>query len=118
MRAFQLQRQELRESDIVKACLDLLHWRHWKTVRIFCGPFYTYSKKQILNGAPVGTPDYVCVHALHTGFFLEVKRPGGKLSPWQKERIAEIEQTYQVPCIKVDSARALKEFLDQHERKL
>jgi hypothetical protein len=115
MGSFRLKHGELREADIAKACLDLLKLRGWYVVRVLCGRFWTLDKRRMVSGPAPGTPDYLCVHAIHPGFFLELKRPGGKLEPMQKFQIAGIEQGYHVLCQVIDHPRALTEFLDLHE---
>jgi len=108
---------ELSENDIRKACLDLLASRNWYVHRVWCGPFWTYSKVQVLQGAPNGTPDYLCVHSRYPGFFLETKRPRGELQPVQQATRRTLELGYRLAVVKVDDPRVLREFLDQHEGK-
>jgi len=111
---FHLTRPELNENDIRRACLDLLAIRGWRADRLHVGIVKTLDGR-FLKLHPTGTPDYVCVHAEFPGFYLETKRPGGKLSPGQKYKGIGIQQGHRIPIVVVDSAAALKEWLDALE---
>jgi len=105
----------ITENEVEKACLDLLGMRGWYAVRVLCGQFLTLDKKRRVSGPPRGTPDYICSHPLYPAFFLEAKRPGGKLEFSQKFQIEAIEQGYHIPCVVVDHWEALRDWLDRFE---
>jgi hypothetical protein len=113
-----LKRPELSENDIRHACLDLLSSRNWKYHRMFCGPFWTYSKTQVLNGEPTGTPDYVCLHARYPAFYLETKRPRKELSREQVATRRVLELGYRLTVLKIDDPHELRLYLDRLEGRL
>jgi hypothetical protein len=118
MKAFRLTPPALSERQVTLSCLDLLNLRGWWAVRCLAGRFWTMDKKRVVTGAPAGTPDYFCGHALYPGFFLEMKRPvGGVLRRMQVFQIRAIEQGFRIPCLVTRSPKVLKEFLDRHEKK-
>ena len=108
---------QLSESDVAKACKHLLALRGYWRGRNHAGLFLTYDGKRPIRGEEKGTPDYVFVHERYPGFLLEVKRPGGKLSPDQVRKIAEIRMGYRLAIAVVDSVEELAAWLDEHERK-
>ena len=108
--------QELSEKQIAGPCLDVLKLRGWYAVRVLCGRFWTLDKRRVVSGPPKGTPDYLCVHPEHPGFFLETKRPRGKLGAEQIFQIRAIQQGYRVACIIIDSPHQLTEFLARWEK--
>jgi hypothetical protein len=114
--AFKLTSLQLNENDIEKACMDVLKVRGWKPTKIHCGRFRTPDLKRWITGEPPGTPDYLVVHKLHPAFYLETKRSGAQLTDMQRYRVWEIQRGYGIAFLKADSARALSEWLDRHER--
>jgi hypothetical protein len=104
MARFRLRPPQLSENDVERQCLDLLRLRHYRPVRLQSGRFWTLDKKRIITIGEPGIPDYVIPL-----FFVEVKRPGGELSPEQTTKIHELEHIYDVSVAVVDS---LEEMLD------
>ena len=117
MPSFRLKRPELNENDIERACLDLLDIRGWYHVRIQCGLFRSPDGKRWIRGERPGTPDYFVGHSTHGCFFLETKRPRGKLSRDQEFTRMAIEQGYRIPIVVADSAALLRQWLDSREGK-
>jgi hypothetical protein len=104
---------QLSESDVTKACLDLLRLHHWWPIRQHVGLFKTKDKRWIRIGES-GDPDYVVVRA--PSFFLELKRPGGELSLEQIARIHQLRQFYRLETVVVESVEELMEWLARYER--
>lgn len=103
---------QLSENDVERACVDLLRLHGYYVVRLQSGLFKTPDGRWIRVGE-TGLPDYVCVRS---DFFLEVKRPKGKLSDAQREKIFELEACgFHVATI--DSVERLEAWLSEHERK-
>jgi hypothetical protein len=105
----------LCENDVERACLDLLALRGYWVGRNHCGTFKSADGRRWIKGAPKGTPDYTTVHEHFPGFLLEVKRPGGDVSPEQKTKITEIRLGYRLAIAVVDTVEALAVWLEQHE---
>jgi len=99
---------KLVENDVEKACLDLLRLKGYYPVRLQSGLLKTPDGRWVRVGEP-GLPDYVIVR---DDFFLEVKRPGGKLSEAQIAKIFEIEKVRRIPVATVDSVEHLAAWLD------
>ena len=106
----------LVENDVERQCLDLLRLRGYWPVRLHAGTFKTADGARWIKGVDKGTPDYAALHARHRGFLLEVKRPGGELSPAQTFKINELRQGYRLAVAAVDTATALAAWLEAHER--
>jgi hypothetical protein len=113
---FQLKAPKVRlsENNVEGACLDILRLRGYLVLRQESGLFKTPDGRWIRVGQK-GLPDYAALHGQHLSFLLEVKRPGGKLSPDQSRKIQEISLAYRVPVVVVDSAAALGAWLNEHE---
>lgn len=106
---------QLSENDVERACLDLLQLHHYLVLRLQSGLFKTPDDRWVRLGAK-GLPDYAALHQVHPGFLLEVKRPGGSLSPDQQLKIREIQLGYHLAIVVVDSVEGLIQWLKQHER--
>jgi hypothetical protein len=104
---------QLSENDVRKACLDLLRLRHWWPIRQHVGLFKTADKRWLRIGEN-GDPDYAVVKT--PSFFLEFKRPGGKLSDEQRTRIKTLKQFYGLDTVVVEGVEELIEWLDRRER--
>ena len=104
----------LKEADVKRACLDLLRLRGYYVQRTNSGLFKTPDGRWIRIGE-VGVPDYVATHQTFPGFLMELKRPGGDVSPEQKTRIMEIRLGYHLAIAVVDTVEALDVWLRQHE---
>lgn len=106
---------QLSESDVAKACIDLLRLRGYWVVRQHVGKFQTKDGRWITIGER-GLPDYVALAP--PGFLFETKRPGEKLSLEQQKKINELELGYGLTVAVIDSVEALKVWLDEHERRM
>lgn len=105
-------RVKLAENDVERACIDLLRLHGYYVVRLQSGLLKTPDGRWIRVGEP-GLPDY-CV--IKRDFFLEVKRPGGKLNPAQVNKIFELEACgFQVAAI--DSVERLEAWLGEYEKR-
>lgn len=112
---------ELSESDVAKACVDLLRWKHYQPQRLPAGRYIMPDREVIelcqthgvklrwMTLAEPGIPDYVI-----PAWFMEVKRPGGKLSPEQEMKIMDLERTWHLPVCVVESVDELIEWLARH----
>jgi hypothetical protein len=103
---------KLSENDVKKACLDLLRLRQWWPIRQHVGLFRTVDQRKIQIGV-TGDPDYVVIKA--PSFFLELKKPGGKLSDDQRARIKTLKQFYGLDTVVVEGVEELIEWLDRHK---
>jgi len=115
----------LVENDIEKQCLDLAQLRGYKPERLQAGRFYASSKpfrdaegkfRAITIGYP-GRPDYLLGHSEFPAFYLETKRPGGKLSPQQAFTINGLVQGCHMAVCVTDDVYAFRDWLDAHEQK-
>lgn len=104
---------KLSENDVRKACLDVLRFHGWWPVRQHVGLFKTADQRWI-NIGESGDPDYVVVKA--PSFFLETKKPGGKLSDEQRLRIDQLQQFYGLETVVVADVEELVAWLAKHER--
>jgi hypothetical protein len=116
-RGWTLTSPQLTENDVEHACLDLVRVRGYYVIRLHAGTFKTADGKRWIKGVDPGTPDYICVHPVYPGFFLETKRPGADLSWTQKSKIDELYRVYRLAVVAVDSAAALNGWIDEHEAK-
>ena len=105
---------KISENDVEKACVQVLALRGWKVLRLPVGLFKTLDGRHVSIGE-LGIPDFVALHPDYPGFFLEVKRPGGKLSKVQEIKIEQLQQGYRLAVAVVDSPEALAEWLHKHE---
>ena len=106
---------KILESHVAKSCRTVLELRGWKVLRLPVGLFKTLDDRHHSVGE-VGLPDYVALHGDFRPFFVEVKRPGGKLSRIQEIWIANILQNYRLAVAVVDSPEALARWLDNHQQ--
>lgn len=100
-----------------RACLDVLRLRGYWVARLHAGSFKSADGARWIKGVAKGTPDYALEHERFPGFLMEVKRPGGQLSPEQTQTHLEIRLGYRIAIGTVDSVDALVLWLDQHERR-
>lgn len=117
-------RVKLSENDVEFACLQLLGYRGFYPIRLQVGLFIPATREVIraLKEAGVrfrcvtlgeeGRPDYIVPAA--GSFFLETKRPGGKLESTQKQKIWELEKIWRLPTLVVDNVEDLVVWLDQN----
>jgi hypothetical protein len=113
---FRLTHEELREDDIEKACIDLLHVRGYHVTRVPAGTYRTLDGKRVVQVSERGMPDYVATHKIHPAVWVEVKRPRGKAKPHQEQKIRQLQMGFGLAVVVADSARVLAEFLSRHER--
>ena len=113
---FRLKSPQLRlsENDVESACLDLARLRGWWPIRLHAGLFRSPDARRWIRGVEKGTPDYILVKA--PSFFLETKRPGGELSPEQRQKIFELEKFYGLKTLVVEGVEELIDWLDLLER--
>lgn len=116
------QKIDISESDVAKACVELLRWRHYLPQRLPAGRYIMPDRAVIelaqahgvklrwMTIAEPGMPDYVIPR-----FFLETKRPGGELSHEQALRIMELERTWRLPVAVVKNVDELIAWLAQHD---
>jgi len=116
MRPFRLTPPRASENDIEAGCMTILELHSYMVIRLHAGVYETLDHMRKIHGVRKGTPDYACLHERHRAFLLEVKRPGGKLSPDQESEIAMIQLRFRLPIAVVESAEELSNFLAQHER--
>lgn len=112
---FRLRAPRESENDIESACLGLLALHGYWVVRLHAGTFKSVDGRRWIRGVDKGTPDYAALHGQHRNFLMEVKRPGGTLSPdqqWQHEYIRK----YGLAIATVESKDELSAFLAAHER--
>jgi L-ascorbate metabolism protein UlaG (beta-lactamase superfamily) len=107
---------KLKENDVEDACVDYLRRRGYKVTRNHIGRFMTPDGRWITMGE-TGYPDWTALHGQQIGFLLEVKRPGGKLSPEQVKKIREIRLGDRLAVVVVDDVQALIDWLPSHEAK-
>lgn len=104
------------ESDVVKGCKTILQLHHYWLIRCHAGVFESLDHRRKIRGVDKGHPDWACLHAFYRNFLLEVKRPGGVLSPDQIDKIAFLEREYRLPIVVVETVDELCNFLAKHER--
>jgi hypothetical protein len=103
----------IKESDIVKDCLDLLTLRHIFHYRNNTGAVNVADSRFIRFGA-VGSPDIICVI---DGRFIgiEVKRPHGRVSSAQREWHKQCAMAGGIVAV-VHSAEELLEVIDKYNK--
>jgi hypothetical protein len=105
----------LKEADVVEACCDLLALRGYKVIRQQVARAKTAAGNWLTIGE-LGMPDFIAMHGKFRSFLMEVKRPGGKLSPEQVFKIQQLQMGYRLAVAVVESSRELHDWLTQHER--
>jgi hypothetical protein len=98
------------ENDVKRACLALLRRLGYWARRHPVGKYKTPDGRWIQIGEE-GEPDWIVLHSSLPGFLLELKRPGGVLSPVQHRKIAQLKNGYRLAVAVVDSSRALADWL-------
>ena len=107
---------QLSENDVRDACLHVLRAHRWWPVRQHVGLFRPVAHpKDVVTIGTKGDPDYLVVKA--PSFFLETKRPGGKLSDEQVARIQQLQMFYDLETVVVESVEQLVEWLETSTRK-
>ena len=113
--AFRLTAQRPSERDVIAGCKTILGLHHYWVIRLHAGVFETLDQDRKVHGVPKGTPDFACLHGRHRSFLMEVKRPGGKLSPVQEIQIAVLREQWELPVVVVESVDELCNWLAKHE---
>lgn len=120
-------RIQLSENDVRIACLDVLRAHGWWPVRQHVGRFILPDRAvfeacgklgvlpRVITAGEKGDPDYLAVKA--PSFFMETKRPGGKLSDDQRRRIDQLRQFYALETVVVESVDQLIEWLGNSTRR-
>jgi len=114
-RPFRLTAPVPTENDIEAGCITILELHNYFVVRLHAGVFKSLDDRRHIHGVKKGTPDYACLHEFHPSFLLEVKRPGGALSPDQVCQIEFLKLKFRLPIVVVESAEQLCNFLARHE---
>jgi hypothetical protein len=84
-----------------------MHRLHCGRARFADGTWVTLEQR--------GMPDFVCVHPQHSGFYMECKRPGGRLSPAQAF-MHRVLAAWRLPVVVVDDVDELACWLRAHEQ--
>ena len=106
-----------KESEVAKACVNWLAYHGYKAERLNVGLFWTQDGRRHPEGRP-GRPDYLVCHAKYPGFYLEIKAPGGKLSPEQQMEHMNLERGWGIEVAVVDSVTALIAWLEEREKRI
>ena len=115
-RPFRLTPPPISESDVIAGCKTVLALHRYWLVRLHAGVFQTLDGIRKIRGVTKGTPDYACLHGFYRNFLLEVKRPGGVLSPDQELQISLLRRNFELPIVVVETVDQLCNFLAKHER--
>lgn len=102
---------KLVENDVERQCLDVLRLRGFNPIRLQSGKLKTPDGRWVTIGE-VGIPDYAIPQ-----FFLETKRPGGRLSEAQQTKIFELEKCWGLETVIVESVDELILWLDRRAGK-
>lgn len=99
----------LRESDVARQIVDLLHSESWMVIRLQSGLFQRPGSKSRIRAGEPGLPDYVCFKGQSSGFhlwtytfFLETKSVTGKLRPEQVAWHKSAEERGITVCVASD----------------
>lgn len=105
---------ERTENDVECNVMLFLTARGWLLRRKHVGVFYTVDRRPQVIGKR-GECDYYAVHPTLGYVEIEVKRPGGKLTPPQAEWIA-LMRNFGFRAICVDGVRVLEEWYREEFR--
>lgn len=105
---------ERTENDVECNVMLFLTARGWLLRRKHVGLFYTVDRRPQVIGKR-GECDYYAVHPTLGYVEIEVKRPGGKLTPPQAEWIA-LMRNFGFRAICVDGVRVLEEWYREEFR--
>jgi hypothetical protein len=105
---------ETTENDVECNVMLFLTARGWLLRRKHVGIFYTVDRRPQVIGKR-GECDYYAVHPTLGYVEIEVKRPGGKLTPPQAEWIA-LMRNFGFRAICVDGVRVLEEWYREEFR--
>ena len=102
---------ELSEHQIQTQIINFLQYRGYMVFRMNAGSIRTQGGK-LVKLAPAGTPDIMAFKPAYEGgvdlYFIEVKRPKGKLTFFQEHKIKELEQ-YGAQCFVAYSIEEVQE---------
>lgn len=113
---FRLTPPQISENDVEAGCKTILALHSYWVIRLNAGVFKSMDGNRHIRGVPKGTPDYACLHGRFRNFLLEVKRPGGDLSPEQELQITVLKRQWDLPIVVVETVDQLCNFLAAHER--
>jgi VRR-NUC domain len=84
--------RELKESDIQKATIDLLKYKRFIVFKHRNVGIYIRSKDRYMQlpAGDIGISDIIACSPKGIFWAIEVKRPGGKLSPEQQDFIDRV----------------------------
>ena len=111
-----------RESDIQNECIAYLESQGYYVQRLNAGGYKMAGG--FVHGVKAGTPDIMCFkegdcdpaelgnqYEVHAELiFIEVKRPGGKITLLQEKKIEELRE-YGARCMVVYSLEELQDYL-------
>jgi len=108
------------ESEIQKQIIDYLKLKHYFVMRLNSGSYAVNGGKSFVRGCEPGTPDLLAFKVLgkrigqpdhiHVGlnlFFIEVKRPKGRVTELQEQKMIELE-AYGAICLVIHSVDELQ----------
>lgn len=101
-----------KESDIVKAILDWLHYNHFKCWRNNSGAHFVSSKGKdyAIRMAPAGTPDIIGLSKQGKFIGIEVKRKRGIVSVEQAEFLLYLNNSGGVGLVAYSLDDVIHEF--------
>jgi hypothetical protein len=106
---------KLSESDIGKACNDLLRCRGYYVARQQSGLFKTPDNRPVRIGTP-GMADYSVLHPYYPAFWLETKAPGKRATEQQQRWAWEMKNLWHLDVCTADRADHMLNWLDWRER--
>ena len=101
-------RLRLSEADVTEQCLDFLRVEGWTCIRQHVGKFIPLADKDkddptVITIGEKGDPDWLVFKVYSSRlaylFFLELKRPGGRLRPDQKLKHIALRQAGWLVCV-------------------
>lgn len=83
----------LTEADVTRQCIDFLRAERWMCIRQHVGVFIPLAEQEksdpnVIAIGEKGDPDWLILKNVATPlcrlFYLELKRPGGRVRAWQR----------------------------------
>lgn len=114
---------KIKESGVLKACLDLLTaeriWhRRWNVGAVkTANRFFRFGQKgdaDILASVPMNTATHGFVHIRPQFLWLEIKRPGGRITPEQLAFADDVRAMGHYHMF-VDDVSQLQNWLKEHK---
>lgn len=100
---------QLTEADVTAQCIDWLRAERWTCKRQHVGKFIPLAEKDkvdpmVITIGQKGDPDWLvqrtyAVTPFTLTFFLEFKRPGGRLRSWQKLKHEALREDGWLVCV-------------------